>query len=269
MTNKLKVELISHTPNALELLLWTKNTRLQAKGLTMEDIKNWSDEKKQQELDYMLKTIKSSWEFVDYTFNIRGCSRAFTHQFVRTKQGSFAQQSQRTVNMGVFDFVMPERLEKKENGYEKVCVESLNSRISMIYDDLTKKGIPPQDARSILPTNVATNIIGKFDLRTLSEMAEKRLCTRAQGEYQKIFAMMKQEVLKVHPWAEKFIRVYCGRYGICQFPNYKECPLKNMCYNPETQKCWDEKKKPQHPDKINEAAERLSFEATPKWKGNS
>jgi thymidylate synthase ThyX len=50
-------------------------------------------------LDYISKTIRSSWEFVDYTFQITGVTRAFTHQFVRTRTGSYAQQSQRSVDM--------------------------------------------------------------------------------------------------------------------------------------------------------------------------
>jgi flavin-dependent thymidylate synthase len=243
----MQVKLINYTQNALETLLYTKNTRLQAEA-SIEDVVAWDEEKKLKELDYMLKTIQSSWEFVDYTFEITGASRAFTHQLVRTRDGSYAQQSQRTVDMSdSFDFVMPDNmdnyniemqgsfLDRGEEFLQNV-VDGIKSNYRMMVDS----GVPPQDARSILPTNTATNIIAKFDLRTLSHMAKTRLCTRTQGEYQKIFKAMKAEVVKVHPWAEKFIRVYCSAVGVCQFPNYKECPIKPDIFNPESGKTWRE-----------------------------
>ena len=81
----MKVKLVSYTKDAKDLLLFTKNTRLMNVDNAYEMIKDWSQQKKQEELDYMLQTIKSSWEFVDYTFELRDVTRAFTHQFVRTR----------------------------------------------------------------------------------------------------------------------------------------------------------------------------------------
>ena len=66
----MKVELISYTDDAVNLLLFTKNTRLMDDDNAYEKVSKWPWDKKQDELDYMLKTIKSSWEFIDYTFNV-------------------------------------------------------------------------------------------------------------------------------------------------------------------------------------------------------
>src|SRR3954466_8252022 len=101
------VVLINYTSEARELLLYTKQTRLSLDAGLMDEIRAWPEEKKQAELDYMLGTIRSSWEFCDYVFAVNGVSRGFTHQYVRTREGSYAQQSQRTVDMSGFDFVMP------------------------------------------------------------------------------------------------------------------------------------------------------------------
>ena len=65
--------------------------------------------------------------------------------------------------------------------------------------------VPAEDARGILPTNIHTNIVAKFSLRTLHEMAKSRLSPRAQGEYQQIFKAMVNCVVDVHPWAEPFL----------------------------------------------------------------
>ena len=198
----MKVELISYTDDAVNLLLFTKNTRLMNDDDAYEKIAQWPEGKKQSELDYMLKTIRSSWEFIDYTFNVRDVTRGFTHQFVRTRQASYAQQSQRTVDMSGFNYYTPPTILESEEAktYYDECMSMIN-----IYYQRLRKYVPAEDARGVLPTNIHTNIVAKFNLRTLSEMAKSRLSPRAQGEYQEVFKMMVEEVVKVHPWAEPFL----------------------------------------------------------------
>ena len=198
----MKVELISFTDDAVNLLLFTKNTRLMDDDDAYSKIAEWPWDKKQDELDYMLKTIKSSWEFIDYTFNIRDVTRAFTHQFVRTRQGSYAQQSQRTVDMSGFDYYTPPKID--DNPEAKALYDQCMTAINSFYQEL-RQHVPAEDARGVLPTNIHTNIVAKFNLRTLHEMAKSRLSPRAQGEYQEVFKLMVAEVTKVHPWALPFL----------------------------------------------------------------
>jgi len=198
----MKVQLISYTDDAVNLLLFTKNTRLMNDDDAYSQIAEWPNEKKQEELDYMLQTIRSSWEFIDYTFNIRDVSRGFTHQFVRTRQASYAQQSQRTVDMSGFGYYTPPRI--AENEVAKAVYDKAMADINDSYQAL-REIVPAEDARGVLPTNIHTNIVAKFNLRTLSEMAKSRLSPRAQGEYQEVFKLMVSEVVAVHPWAEPFL----------------------------------------------------------------
>lgn len=198
----MKVQLVSYTDDAVNLLLFTKNTRLMNDDDAYAQIAEWPQEKKQEELDYMLNTIRSSWEFIDYTFNIRDVSRGFTHQFVRTRQASYAQQSQRTVDMSGFGYYTPPRI--AENEVAKALYDVAMNQINESYQAL-REIVPAEDARGILPTNIHTNIVAKFNLRTLSEMAKSRLSPRAQGEYQEVFKLMVAEVTKVHPWALPFL----------------------------------------------------------------
>jgi hypothetical protein len=104
----MKVELIEYTgapdpERALNILLRTKGTRLSH----FEDPATWSAERKAEHLAYMRDTIKSSWEFVDYHFRISGVTRAFTHQLVRTRHGSYAQEAMRVKNAEGFETLMP------------------------------------------------------------------------------------------------------------------------------------------------------------------
>jgi flavin-dependent thymidylate synthase len=216
------VTLKSFTPNALELLLGTKNTRLGFK----EDPQGWSDEKKSEHLSYMRDTIKSSWEFVDYVFEITQVTRAFTHQLVRTRTGSYAQESQRTVDVRDSLVMMPEAVALNE-GVRPIWVKAIELSKSTYKYGVDVAKIPVQDMRGILPTNMLTSITAKFSLRTLHEMAKLRLCTRTQGEYQDVFREMRQRVLEVHPWVGeyRFLEVHCVGEGTCAFPRYgkKEC----------------------------------------------
>lgn len=198
----MKVELVNYTSDAVDLLLFTKNTRLMDDEDAYKQIASWPEDAKQKELDYMLQTIRSSWEFIDYTFNVRDVSRGFTHQFVRTRQASYAQQSQRTVDMFGFSYYTPDRIENNPE-----ALEAYGKAMADIADAYQKLRdlVPAEDARGILPTNIHTNIVAKFNLRTLSEMAKSRLSPRAQGEYQQVFKLMVAEIVRVHPWAEPFL----------------------------------------------------------------
>lgn len=204
----MKVTLIDYTRGAVEKLIFTKSTRLNLSPGLMSEIRLWPEERKLEELRYIARTIRSSWEFVSYTFLIEGVSRAFTHQFVRTRQASYAQQSMRVTNMSQFDFVMPERLANAEPGtplgHAKRLIEEHNAQTAELYSALLNV-IPAEDARSILPTNVATNIVARFTLRAFSELAASRLGGRTQDEYRRVVEGMVDAVLGVHPWTKEFI----------------------------------------------------------------
>jgi len=198
----MKVTLISHTQDAAELLIFTKGTRLNMSPDGLEDIKSWSSEKKKKELDYMSNTIKSSWEFVDYTFMIEGVSRAFTHQFVRNRMGSYAQQTMRMLDVSGFDYVAGPSLE----GDNLQRYDDAMATINAEYEDLIECGAKVEDARGVLPTNICTNIVAKYNLRTLSDMFASRRSLRTQSEFRSVAEAMEAEVLRVHPWAATFLR---------------------------------------------------------------
>jgi flavin-dependent thymidylate synthase len=199
----MKVTLINHTPDADVLLLFTKATRLNMTPSLLDEIRAMTLADRLKELEYMAATIPSSWEFVDYVFLVEGVSRAYTHQQVRTRAGSYAQQSLRVVDAGEFEYVFTER--NKANKAAKRAIEELNEKTKMTYQVLRAIGQPPEDARGILPTNIATNIVCKFNLRTLAELAKSRTGGRTQNEYQQVINAMIDAVIAVHPWANLFL----------------------------------------------------------------
>jgi len=206
----MKVTLINYTPDALELLVGTKTTRIRGK-----DPKDMTEEELYDHFRYMLDTIRSPFDFVDYIFNIEGVSKNMTHQLVRTRTGSYQQESSRAVEV--------EHIVRPEAFSEGTMLEMWEDAVAdgqAAYSELLSAGAQMQDARAILPSNMSTNIKAKFSLRTMSDMAKVRLCTRTQGEYQTAFRLMREEVLKVHPWTDPLIQVSCVATGQCAFPRH-------------------------------------------------
>jgi flavin-dependent thymidylate synthase len=199
----MKVKLLSYTNNAEDLLLFTKNTRLKMSPFLLDEISSWTPEKKKEELDYMVNTIKSSWEFVDYVFIIEGVSRAFTHQFVRNRQGSYAQQTMRMLDVSGFEYVTGPSIENNPDLNYKyhAIMEIINEE----YQKLIEGGAAVEDARGILPTNICTNIVAKYNLRTLSELVASRASPRTQAEFRSVMDAMYEAVIEVHPWAKPFL----------------------------------------------------------------
>jgi flavin-dependent thymidylate synthase len=197
----MKVSLLYATPNAIELLIFTKNTRLNMNPKGLEEIAAWPREKKMQELKYMSTTIPSSWEFVDVIFCIEGVTRAFTHQLVRTRNASYAQQAMRVVDMSNFEYHTGPTVTDQA----KVVYDSVMRTIQQGYTQIITEGAKPEDARGVLPTDILTNICMKINLRGFSELVKKRSSPRVQDEYGQVLAQMVTEVLKEWPWALSFI----------------------------------------------------------------
>ncbi len=204
----MKVTLIDYTgkpdPNyAIDLLIFTKQTRLQMSPGLLSEISGWSNEQKIQELEYMANTIPSSWEFAHLTFLVEGVTRAFTHQFVRSRQFSFAQQTMRVLEMEQWDYLTGPTIEDKDE-LKHIYHHAMND-IAEAYDDLIDNGAAIEDARGVLPTNILTNIVGSCNMRTFVELVRKRSSSRVQGEYRDVLLAMQEAVREVWPWIDLFI----------------------------------------------------------------
>ena len=226
----MKVTLVNYTQDAVALLLLSKSTRL---GLTpglLDTIHEWSEEKKLAELAYLAGTVPSSWEFVSYVFLVEGVSRAYTHQQVRTRTGSYAQQAMRVVNMSDFDYIYtgPDEADPKA----KAVIDRALDTIKQSYRELLALGHKAEDARGILPTNISTNIMCQFNLRAFADLVKSRSGGRTQSEYQHVVNAMADEVLKVHPWADAFL-FRKGRDHYKAIEEFAEAEFKN-----DTVKKW-------------------------------
>lgn len=204
----MKVTLIEYTGrgrpdqqwHAADLLIYTKSTRLNMDAGLFDKIKALTDDQKREELAYMSTTIPSSWEFADVTFLLEGVSRACAQQITRTRQASYAMQSQRVVDCADAGVMNPYTDNTQlHRDFEYAAGQALDS-----YRHQIKHGGSTQAARGILPMNVTCNLVAKYNLRSFVELVRARQSLRTQGEYAAIVEDMIAEVTGAWPWVEPF-----------------------------------------------------------------
>lgn len=206
----MRVTLIDYTGSpdrswAAKKLLMAKNTRLSKKEQKeyFNKLYTISEQELVKELEGIVLSIRSSWEFVSYTFLVEDISRATCDQMTRSRVGvAFAVQTQRTVNKSQFEYVVPESI--KHAGYDEAYRHHMEI-VASFYETMVLTGIPPQDARSILPMATYSPVMAEYNLRSLAGLIGKRTSLRAQGEYIEVALEMKQLAIEVHPWAEMFL----------------------------------------------------------------
>lgn len=195
-------KLLFATPNAAQLLCFTKETRLNMTPESFEGAMARPVEELQDSLNYMAGTIPSSWEFVDVVFLLSDVSRATAQQITRTRNASFAMQSLRVVDATELGYENPFDEDFQPELYHQFDEQVHQSKLA--YTMLLDKGAAPQDARGVLPLNIYCNLVAKYNLRAFVELCQKRESMRTQGEYADLVVQMKKQVLDVWPWAAAF-----------------------------------------------------------------
>jgi flavin-dependent thymidylate synthase len=161
--------------------------------------------------EQQLTRLNAPFEFVQLHFLFEGVTRAFTHQLVRQRTATYVQESQRFAvkTNGRFEVALPPSLVNSATGNDmdgeflalsdetvsrlgtedrwRVKWDRAVIAMSEAYDELVNDGMPAEDARGLLPTNITTRIHYRTDLRNLIEHAGNRLCTQAQFEWRTIF----------------------------------------------------------------------------------
>lgn len=183
-----RVTLISATPRPLQAM--GAAVALYA-GRVKRDVFDVSPNEAATALDDMTKTtLKAGLEFVDFHFFIEGVTRAFTHQLVRQRTAVYIQESMRFAvkDNAAIEVATPPSLQGlKEDDPRFVVWRNEVIRIAETYSQMINGGVPAEDARGLLPTNITTRVHYKTSLRGLMEHAGLRLCTQAQFEWRQVW----------------------------------------------------------------------------------
>jgi len=217
----MNVKLIGFTPNPEKLpAMAAKLTHSKSKP---EDLDTSSDKELKAILERVMNLGHTSViEHTSFSFAISDVSRSLTHQLVRHRIASYAQQSQRYVNLNEPNYVTPPKIAKNKEMKEAYDITMKN--IWREYNKLLSLGIPAEDSRYILPNATCTNIIVTMNARSLLNFFELRCCLHAQWEIRQLANIMLKEVKKAAPTIFKNAGPACKSKKICP-ENNEDCPL--------------------------------------------
>lgn len=164
----------------------------------------------------------SVWEHMNFTFRISGISRACLAQLTRHRLMSFSVRSQRYCNEDDFAFVLPPSI--AHNDLARQIFNNEMEDTHNKYKCLLDLGIPPEDARFLLPNACATELTVTVNARELMHFCNERLCTRAQWEIRELAGEMADRASKKVPQIAPYLVPKCEINA-----DYPFCPERQGC----------------------------------------
>jgi flavin-dependent thymidylate synthase len=202
------------------------------KGEFVDSLSQVTDDERRYYLTEVQKSVLAMpLEAVNFHFRITGVTRGFTHQMVRQRTAAYSQESTRfavkeTVPVGrppslegtvswdewwdqcgaqlfngkgwnaTLDELVSEYAEEQASKAQlwRRKWDGLMHNVETVYNELVNDGMPAEDARGALPTNLLTQLNYFTNLRNYKEEAGKRLCTQAQFEWRTVFAEMVKAI---------------------------------------------------------------------------
>jgi thymidylate synthase (FAD) len=127
-------------------------------------------------------------EFADIIVQFNNCSRGMTHELVRNRVASFAQELTRYVDESNFNVVVPPH-KNEDDRYLDGDFYSLKEYFELsedMYVTLWKSGWKAEDARQILPTAIRSQIVIKANIREWRNIFSLRCDHTAHWEIRKV-----------------------------------------------------------------------------------
>ncbi|MCE4606188.1 MAG: FAD-dependent thymidylate synthase [Desulfurococcales archaeon] len=111
----------------------------------------------------------------------------------------------------MIDFVIPPSIASKKEAASEFIRET--SRLFHVYRKMVSKGIPPEDARFIIPMGVQTKLVITMNARELIQsFLPLRMCTKAQWEIRIVAWLLWRKLLSIHPRLFKYAGPRCVFY---------------------------------------------------------
>ena len=129
------------------------------------------------------------------------CDRGVTHQLVRHRLASYAQESTRYCNYSQDKFgkeisvIKPPGLSIKQEGIWKFACDTIETH----YLELISSGVTPQIARSVLPNCLKTEIVVTANFREWRYILKLRRSTAAHPQIREIMELALKILVKEVP----------------------------------------------------------------------
>lgn len=126
------------------------------------------------------------------------CDRGVTHELVRHRLAAFSQESTRYCNYAKgkhgseLTFIRPLFWEDNSPFFEQWYCAMENAEIA--YLDLVRDGASPQEARSVLPNSLKTEIVMTANVREWRHVFRLRCSPRAHPQMRQVMLPLLEEV---------------------------------------------------------------------------
>ncbi len=164
----------------------------------------------------------SVWEHMNFTFYIKGISRACLAQLTRHRLMSFSVRSQRYCKENDFGVVLPPSI--AHNDQARQLYNNVIDYIRNAYGRMLDLGIPPEDTRFLLPNACETELTVTMNARELMHFCHERLCTRAQWEIRELAGEMAAAAADRVPVIATYLVPKCEINA-----DYPFCPERQGC----------------------------------------
>lgn len=197
----MRVEVMSHTPEMLNVISRAAGTCYGKDDVSVKRVRNC-----------LKNGHMSVFEHASVTFKVCGISRACSHQLVRHRLASYSQESQRYNRyefLGDEWYVVPPKIEM-----DKIKLEQYRDTmhtLSCQYYGLLLNGIPPEDARFILPEATKTTVVVTMNLRELHHFIKLRFDSHAQWE---IYELAKRFLDCLEECSSAIYEMFCESFGL-------------------------------------------------------
>lgn len=217
----MNVELLQYNPDSEKIV--AAAAKLCYSSSEISGILNGLDSEKTASFIERLMSMghESPLEHISFTFGIEGVSRSLLAQLTRHRIASYSVKSQRYVNEGKFEFIIPKEIEANVEA-KKIFLEAMEddvkayNRLTEIlfekhYADMLNSGVDEkkakgaaekkaiEDARYVLPNACETKLIATFNARSLLNFFNHRCCERAQWEIRDLACEMLRLVKEICP----------------------------------------------------------------------
>lgn len=142
------------------------------------------------------------------------CDRGVSHEIVRHRIASYSQESTRYCNYSQEKFgkeltlIRPCFWKEDEEKYRIWC--DVMEKIECNYNELIAMGAKPEEARSILPNSLKTEIVVTMNIRELRHFLRLRTSKKAHPQMREVANMLLKYVQETMP---VFFEDICNEYS--------------------------------------------------------
>ena len=157
--------------------------------------------------NYLERTLfdQAHWSIAEHataTVYITGVSRAFTHELIRHRHLSYSQLSQRFVDEGNANIVIPPALRGDEptvNAAATFAIEAYKDTANAMIENGVPRKKAREAARAILPNAIETRIVVTGNLRAWNEVIARRTAPDADAEMIEVMGMVRDALKPIAP----------------------------------------------------------------------